>query len=76
MSEELREVLAYVDAKEKPRCTAADGLNVVDDVGGIGGLQEMLSTLEGDEPEEKESMREWARGMGWTGRMSKPENIL
>ena len=36
----------------------------------------MLSTLEGDEPEEKESMRDWARGMGWTGRMSKPENIL
>ena len=76
VSEELREVLAYVDAKERPRCTAADGLNVVDDVGGIGGFQEMLSTLEGDDPEEKESMREWARGMGWTGRMSKPENIL
>lgn len=44
--EELREVLAYVDAKERPRCTAADGLNVVDDVGGLGGFQDMLSTLE------------------------------
>lgn len=76
VSEELREVLAYVDAKERPRCTVADGLNVVDDVGGLGGFQEMLSTFEGDDPEEKESVREWARGMGWTGRMSKPENIL
>jgi len=73
---ELREILAYVDAKERPRCTAADGLNVVDDVGGLGGFHEMLLTLEGDDPEEKESMKEWARGMGWTGKMTKPENIL
>ena len=36
--EELREILAYVDAKERPRCTAGDGLNVVDDVGGLGGI--------------------------------------
>ena len=55
---------------------AADGLNVLDDVGGLGGFEEMLSTLKGNDPDEKESMREWARGMGWTGRVTKPENIL
>lgn len=76
VDEELREILAYVDSKERPRCTVADGLNVVDDVGGLGGFQGMLSALEGDDPEEKESYKEWARGMGWTGRMTKPENIL
>ncbi len=76
VDEELREILSYVDVKEHPRCTAADGLNVLDDVGGLGGFEEMLSTLEGEVPDEKESMRAWARGMGWTGRKTKPENIL
>ncbi len=76
VEESLREVLAYVDVKEQPRCVASDGLNVLDDVGGLGGFEEMLSTLKGNDPDEKESMREWARGMGWTGRMTKPENIL
>lgn len=76
VDENLREVLAYVDVKEHPRCVAADGLNVLDDVGGLGGFEEMLSTLKGNDPDKKESMREWARGMGWTGRMIKPENIL
>lgn len=76
VDEELREILAYVDSKERPRCTAADGLNVVDDVGGLGGFRDMLLALGGDDLEEKESYKEWARGMGWTGRMTKPENIL
>ncbi len=39
------------------KCVAADGLSVVDDVGGIGGFCEMLETLAGDDPEEKESMK-------------------
>ena len=46
------------------------------DVGGIGGFCEMLETLAGDDPEEKESMKTWARSLGWTGRTSKPENML
>ena len=48
----------------------------MDDVGGLGGFRDMLLALEGDDLEEKESYKEWARGMGWTGRMTKPENIL
>ena len=76
VDEGLREMLAYIDAKERPRCTLVDGLNVVDDVGGLGGFHDMLSTLIGDDPEEKQNMKEWARGMGWTGKMTKPENVL
>jgi hypothetical protein len=76
VDEELREMLAYIDAKERPRCTLVEGLNVVDDVGGLGGFHDMLSTLTGDDPEEKQSMKEWSRGMGWTGKMTKPENVL
>ena len=76
VDEELRSELAYIDVKQRPKCVAADGLSVVDDVGGIGGFYDMLETLAGDDPEEKESMKTWARSLGWTGRMSKPENIL
>ena len=68
--------MAYVYAKERPRCTVADGLNVLDDVGGLGGFMDLLETLAGDDPEEKEGMQSWARGQGWTGRKTKPENIL
>lgn len=76
VDEELRAILAYVDAKERPRCIAADGLNVLDDVGGLGGFMDLIETLSGDDSEEKESMQYWARGQGWTGRKTKPENIL
>ena len=76
VDEELRSELAYIDVKQRPKCVAADGLSVVDDVGGIGGFYDMLETLAGDDPEEKESMKTWARSLGWTGRMSKPENML
>ncbi len=66
----------YFYAKERPRCTASDGLNVLDDVGGVVGFSDMLLILNGDDPIEKESMKDCARGMGWTGRLSKPENML
>lgn len=60
----------------RPTCVEADGLPVCDDVGGIGGYCNMLEALHGGDQEEKESYKVWARGMGWTGRNSKPENVL
>ena len=36
----------------------------------------MLEDLHGEDLSEKESMKEWARSMGWTGRMINPKNIL
>ena len=68
--------------EERPICMAADGLPVMDDVGGIGGYCELLKVVKGKEEtgtgvfESKEDAKEWARMMGWTGRMSKVENIL
>lgn len=49
---------------------------VMDDVGGIRGYIEFLDTLHHGTPEERQNSREWARSMGWTGRMKQPENIL
>ena len=60
----------------RPICIDADALPVCDDVGGIHGYCDMLETLHGDDLEEKESMKNWARCMGWTGRRISPKNIL
>ena len=76
VDEELRAQLAVVDVKKMPICTRADGLNVMDDVGGISGLLDFYRIINGDDPDEKAEMREWARGLGWTGRMSKPEKMV
>lgn len=74
--EELRVLIDNVRSKQAPRCIASDGLNVLDDVGGIGGFHDMLLILEGDDQEEKQSTKSWARGLGWTGTLSKPELML
>lgn len=76
VSEELRAQLAVVDVKKMPVCTKADGHNVMDDVGGISGLLDFYRIINGIDSDEKAEMREWARGLGWTGRMSKPEKMV
>ena len=70
------ELLRNTVYKKVPLCLAADGLCLLDDVGGVHGFVDMLRTIHGDDPAEAEEMREWARGMGWTGRMSKAEKML
>lgn len=62
--------------EHRPVCVDVDALPVCDDVGGIYGYCNMLEVLHGEDLEEKESMKEWARGMGWTGRKTNPPNIL
>ncbi|MCD8232746.1 MAG: hypothetical protein LUD14_13270 [Clostridiales bacterium] len=76
ISEDLEPVLTQVEANEKAVCMAADGLNVVDDCGGLHGYLDMLQTINGNDKEEADGMKKWARGLGWTGRKSKPENML
>jgi hypothetical protein len=62
--------------EHRPVCVAADALPVCDDVGVIHGYCNMLAALHGDDIEEKEAIKKWARSMGWTGRKVKNENIL
>lgn len=73
---EFLDEIKVIEKKEKPVCTAWDGINLMDDVGGIHGFCEFLMAINGNDPEEKRSYKTWAKGLGWTGRMSKPENIL
>ena len=60
-----------------PVCVAADGLPVFDDVGGVGGYIDFLTTIHRSEDEEERGQaREWASSLGWTGRAIKPQNLL
>ena len=70
-------VIQSVLNDHSPVCVDADGLPVFDDVGGVGGYIDFLTTIHLNEnEEERDQAREWARSLGWTGRAVKPENLL
>lgn len=48
-----------------PVCTKIDGVNIMDDVGGISGLLDFYRIINGEDPDERTEIREWARGLGW-----------
>ena len=62
--------------KKTPICIRVDGLSVLDDVGGIYGFIDMLKTIHGNDFEKADEMREWAKTQGWTGRATKPINMI
>ena len=67
-------IFEEVIEKHRPLCIAKDGIELVDDVGGIHGFCEMLETIyecdfyDEEAVKERESMLNWAQMMGWTGR--------
>lgn len=71
-AEELRDVTR----KKLPICTDADGIRLLDDVGGIYGFIDMLKVIHGEDSEEAIERREWAKSQGWTGRPTKIKNML
>lgn len=74
--EEIDDALKLYIKKGLPSCIARDGVNVMDDVGGLGGFVEFLKTINGEDEDEKVSMKEWASGMGWSKRKVAPKNVL
>ena len=68
--------------KHRPICIQKDGIELVDDVGGISGFCEMLKTIyecdmnNKEALEERENILEWAYMMGWTGRNISPKQTL
>ena len=68
--------VATVAMKKKPIGLAVDGLSLMDDIGGIHGYIDFLRTIHGEDPDEKQDMKEWAKWMGWTGRMNIPETLI
>lgn len=69
-----QDIFEEVIEKHRPICIAKDGIELVDDVGGIHGFCRMLETIyecdfnDEDAIEERESILDWAQMMGWTGR--------
>lgn len=74
--------LDEIMAKHRPTCIEKDGIELVDDVGGIGGFCRMLRTIyetdvnDEEAMEERVGMLEWADMMGWTGRRIRPKHTL
>ena len=74
--------LQEVTAKHRPICIQKDGIELVDDVGGIQGFCEMLKTLCEFNVSSEESMEVWeniagwAHMMGWSGRDISPKQTL
>lgn len=68
--------VATVAMKKKPIGLAVDGLSLMDDVGGIHGYIDFLRIIHGEDSDEKQDMKEWAKWMGWTGRMNTPETLI
>ncbi len=101
--QELARAFSTVEETYRPVCLAADGLSVLDDVGGMDGYirflrginkekekvfwnekgvaegwsqEEYLDAVPDNWDYDQEGTREWARSLGWTGRMSRPEKLL
>lgn len=76
------ENLQEVAIKHRPVCIQKDGIELVDDVGGIHGFCEMLQTIyecdmnSEEDLEERESILGWADMMGWSGRKISPKQTL
>lgn len=66
---ELEEAEDTVLSKHKPVCINKNGISVLDDVGGLSGFADFLGIIyEGEDKEEKASIRAWAQGLGWSTR--------
>lgn len=65
-----------VAAVEKPLCIAADGLDVLENIGGVPGFCKFLTALNGTNSRIQSSAQEIARTYGWTGKNRKVSNIV
>ncbi|MDN6194031.1 MAG: plasmid pRiA4b ORF-3 family protein, partial [Alkalibacterium sp.] len=60
-----------------PVCLSRDGVDVMDDVGGLSGFANFLRTI--NEPEDKQEaadFKRWARSMGWKQKKVVPSKVL
>ena len=72
----LYRAVRRAEMEKMPSCIAAEGLPLVEDVGGIQGYFDFIRNIYRGDDETSASLREWARGLGWKGIVGKPENIL
>lgn len=81
--EELDAAMTTVWKTYRPVCIASDGINLMDDVGGLSGFKSFLQDINIDarkateeEAENKAGLLEWASELGWSKRKSALKNLL
>ncbi len=65
---------AYLE--KRPVCTHAEGLSLIEDVGGPTGFFEFIRDIHGNDPDNAPDLREWARSKGWKETVPKPAGLL
>lgn len=58
---------------------AADGLPLIEDVGGVSGYLDFIKGIHGldsDIYDDKEDSLKWAKGQGWTGKIGNIRTLL
>ncbi len=79
-NKELNKAIEKVVSKCVPVCIKADGLPLMDDVGGPFGYVDFLKAIHGEDSsgpfENAKDALSWGTYMGWTGKMSTPSRIL
>lgn len=60
----------------KPVCVMAEGLPLVEDVGGVFGYFDFIRSIHGEDVEKAAALRSWARGQGWKEIVPKPGSLL
>lgn len=75
--EELKEAEQMVLDNHKPVCIHKVGVNVLDDVGGLGGFADFLNTIyESKDKTECSAYKRWAQGQGWSSKKQSSMSIL
>lgn len=73
-AENIKEAVKTVLTLTRPVVVAADGLPLIEDVGGIYGYIDFMNG-EGVYEDEEESL-EWTRGNGWSGKIGSLKTLL
>ncbi|MFL2116471.1 hypothetical protein ACEN4P_02435 [Marinilactibacillus psychrotolerans] len=75
--EEVDAAKEIVLTKHKPVCLSRDGVDVMDDVGGLSGFANFLKAInETEDKQEAADFKRWARSMGWKQKKVVPKKML
>lgn len=70
------EVVGQVVAEHRPICVKTDGMDLIDDVGGLSGFIRFLNIASDQKNRKFKSVNEWAANRGWSKRNIATKNIL
>lgn len=78
VADDLVKKIISTIVNKKPTCINVNGVNMIDDAGGVYGFIRMLRELnEPTNKEEEENMKVWAYElMNWNSKVSKPDTLL